>query len=169
MCARRETEGISPTERRQDERAHGHTSTQARRRERDDPVVARVASRKASGPTPLGLAPERQSGLRALIITRPGGREKVPRARFPLHARLALSRPHLRLSRRPSFGVAAAAAAADSRGKSRLPHSRTVDSHRGREEEPPHDLSLRVAALQHSRLPRPFRGAGTTRVRNTRA
>lgn len=32
-------------------------------------VVARVASEKASSPTPLGLAPERQSGLRALIIT----------------------------------------------------------------------------------------------------
>lgn len=32
---------------------------------------------------------------------------------------------------------------------------------RGREEEPLHRLSLRVAALQHSRLPRPFGGAGT--------
>lgn len=141
-----------------------------RRREREDLVLARVASRKASGPTPLGLAPERQSGLRALIITRPRGREKVPRARFPLHARgsrypVRICRSRGRTSSPPSPSPLPACRCCRQLGKSRLPHSRTVDGHRGREEEPPHDLSLRVAALQHSRLPRPFRGAGTTRFR----
>ncbi|EZA56020.1 hypothetical protein X777_03705, partial [Ooceraea biroi] len=38
--------------------------------------LARAASGKASSPTPLGLAPERQSGLRALIIAPTTGRGK---------------------------------------------------------------------------------------------
>lgn len=116
---------------------------------------ARVASEKASGPTPLGLAPERQSGLRALIITQRLVGEGA--ARFPpllTDSRYQFASLSLSLSRQLATAV-------DSWGRSSPPLRSAVDGCRGREEE--HGLSLRVAALQHSRLPRPFRGAGTPR------
>lgn len=120
-------------------------------------ALARVASEKASSPTPLGLAPERQSGLRALII-----------ARRLVGRRCREIPPHFsRVLRYPVRVFVSVAPVRTRRWCRQLgkadPHSVSVDSHRGREEEPPHGLSLRVAALQHSRLPRPFRGAGTPR------
>lgn len=85
------------------------------------------------------------------------GREKVPREFPPLLTRLALSSTRLCLCRSRENSLVVPAV-----GEGRSP-LRFRSSHRGREEEPPHGLSLRVAALQHSRLPRPFRGAGTPR------
>lgn len=147
VCAAR-TEGISLTEGRQGEGA-------------SETVAARVASEKASSPTPLGLAPERQSGLRALIIAQRLVGEGAARFSPPLatqrYQSASLSSSHQRRL----------AAVADGWGGS-PPLRPAVDDRRGREEEPPHGLSLRVAALQHSRLPRPFRGAGTSRGLYTR-
>lgn len=124
--------------------------------------LARVASEKASSPTPLGLAPERQSGLRALIIARPAGREKVLRNSPSPTSRRFVSSVCVAVS----VTLAAACRWCRQLGKAGPPLS-SSDGHRGREEEPPHGLSLRVAALQHSRLPRPFRGAGTPRSKYT--
>ena len=113
-------------------------------------------SEKASRATPLGLAPERQSELRALIIARSKkwwgfGRQlsllvvHATRLVVPFSFHAVVHRASARLSWQvPPLGGYA-------------------NGLRGREEEPLHRLSLRVAALQHSRLPRPFGGAGTLR------
>lgn len=126
--------------------------------------MARVASEKASSPTPLGLAPERQSGVRALIIARPVGREKVPR-----NSPYPFSPPGRRVRFIASRSLLLSRLLADSWGRPD-PHSQAwLMIEEGRRSPRPHGLSLRVAALQHSRLPRPFCGAGTDRGLYTRA
>lgn len=86
--------------------------------------LARVASEKASGPTPLGLAPERQSGLRALIIARPAGRgEGATKFTLPPTSRRLVSSVS-RLRPRHTCGWLARSGA-DSWGRSG-PHSRAA-------------------------------------------